>query len=43
MGGTMREKREGVCELRVYVGQDEQGTVRHRQVTSGAKREAAGP
>ena len=37
----MREKRKGVWELRVYLGQDEQGKVRHRQVTfHGAKREA---
>ena len=37
----MREKRKGVWELRVYLGQDEHGKVRHQQATfHGAKREA---
>jgi integrase len=41
MGGTIRERRRGVWELRVFLGRDDQGRVRHRQVTFyGAKREA---
>jgi integrase len=41
MGGSIREKRRGVWELRIYLGRDDDGKVRHRQLTfHGAKREA---
>lgn len=37
----MREKRPGVWELRIFVGRDDQGRVRHRSVTfHGTKRPA---
>jgi integrase len=42
VGGSMREVRRGAWELRVYLGRDERGKVRHRHVTfEGGKREAA--
>ncbi|MGA2211464.1 MAG: hypothetical protein ABSH30_17760, partial [Acidimicrobiales bacterium] len=38
----MREKRDGVWELRVFLGRDSTGRVRHRSVTfRGTKRAAA--
>ncbi len=41
MRGSMREKRPGVWELRVYVGRDIRGQVRHRSITfRGTKRAA---
>ena len=41
MGGSLREVRRGVWELRVYLGRDHDDKVRHRYVTfHGAKREA---
>ncbi len=41
MGGSVREVRRGVWELRVYLGRDDRGKVRHRHVTFlGGKREA---
>ena len=41
MRGGLREKRPGVWELRVFLGRDEAGRVRHRSVTvQGGKRQA---
>jgi integrase len=41
VGGSMREKRRGVWELRVYLGRDHDDKVQHRQVTfRGGKRDA---
>ncbi len=41
MAGSMREKRDGVWELRVFLGRDSTGRIRHRSVTfRGTKREA---
>ncbi|MGH9131915.1 MAG: hypothetical protein ACRDWV_09655 [Acidimicrobiales bacterium] len=40
MAGSVRERRPGVWELRVYIGRDVGGRFRHRQVTvEGTKRE----
>jgi len=41
MAGSMREKRRGIWELRVYLGRDAQGRVRHANRTvRGGRREA---
>ena len=41
MAGSMRERRSGVWELRVYLGRDAAGRVRHHYVTfEGGKRAA---
>lgn len=41
MPGSMRERERGVWELRVYLGRDGQGRVKHRSVTfRGSKRQA---
>jgi len=41
MAGSMRQKRPGVWELRVYLGRDETDRVRHRQTTFDGTRRAA--
>ena len=41
MPGSLREKRPGVWELRVFLGRDHEGRVQHRSVTfRGGKRQA---
>jgi integrase len=40
--GSMREKRSGVWELRVFIGRDGAGRVRHRSVTFHGTKKAAG-
>jgi integrase len=41
MSGSMREKRDGVWELRVFLGRDSTGRVRHKSLTfRGTKRAA---